>query len=287
MRKSPVEAGKVFKAIVPLRHRVQILREIAGSIRVANEVERSKWGLRLNPSSLMLKVGFVEVLQVSSEGLHELVLESEVPAQLRLDRSLRFGDPPYKNAPDCGYCDTSFAGAQRLGERLRFAHENAIRVAARSPRHTTTVRDHSPGLVAFINRELGVHLPQPSYAEKAREEPLDVTEGLDENQMYPEGMGMMVMVNRYERSAVARQKCKERYGTKCFLCDLEMGNFYGPEVAGLIHVHHLDPISSAERETDPVRDLRPVCPNCHAVIHSRRPPRTIEEVKEMLRAAAR
>ena len=33
---------------------------------------------------------------------------------------------------------------------------------------------------------------------------------------------------------------------------------------------------------DPVRDLRPVCPNCHVVIHLRHPPRAIEEVRAML-----
>ena len=38
----------------------------------------------------------------------------------------------------------------------------------------------------------------------------------------------------------------------------------------------------AEYRLDPIRDLRPVCPNCHAVIHRREPPFSIEEIKHML-----
>jgi hypothetical protein len=33
-----------------------------------------------------------------------------------------------------------------------------------------------------------------------------------------------------------------------------------------------------EYEVDPVKDLRPVCPNCHAMIHRRSPPLSIEEI---------
>jgi 5-methylcytosine-specific restriction protein A len=37
-----------------------------------------------------------------------------------------------------------------------------------------------------------------------------------------------------------------------------------------------------EYEVDPINDLIPVCPNCHAMIHRRRPAYSIEEVKKML-----
>jgi predicted HNH restriction endonuclease len=33
---------------------------------------------------------------------------------------------------------------------------------------------------------------------------------------------------------------------------------------------------------DPVADLRPVCPNCHAVLHRRIPAYSIEEVRVFL-----
>ena len=35
-------------------------------------------------------------------------------------------------------------------------------------------------------------------------------------------------------------------------------------------------------EVDPIEGLRPVCPNCHSMIHKRREAYTIEAVKEFI-----
>jgi predicted HNH restriction endonuclease len=68
------------------------------------------------------------------------------------------------------------------------------------------------------------------------------------------------------------------------VCNLNFGNVYGEELAGYIHVHHLRPLSEIKGEytVDPIKDLRPVCPNCHAVIHSRKPPYSVEDVQLMI-----
>ncbi len=62
---------------------------------------------------------------------------------------------------------------------------------------------------------------------------------------------------------------------------------YGPEMAGFIHVHHLTPLATVgpDYNIDPIGDLRPVCPNCHAVIHRRDPPYTIDEVQSLMNLA--
>jgi 5-methylcytosine-specific restriction enzyme A len=51
--------------------------------------------------------------------------------------------------------------------------------------------------------------------------------------------------------------------------------------------NHLNPVSGArgEREVDPIKDLRPICPNCHAVVHLQNPPLSITELKRMLKDA--
>ncbi|MGB8698791.1 MAG: HNH endonuclease, partial [Thermosynechococcaceae cyanobacterium] len=53
------------------------------------------------------------------------------------------------------------------------------------------------------------------------------------------------------------------------------------------HVHHIKPISEIGESyiVDPVTDLIPVCPNCHAVIHLKSSPYTPEEVSTMLHNA--
>ena len=101
-----------------------------------------------------------------------------------------------------------------------------------------------------------------------------------------EGSVCRITVNAYERSMKARTLCIEAYGTSCYICGFSFGSVYGAEAEGYIHVHHVRPLSEVrgEYEVDPVKDLRPVCPNCHAVIHSTSPPRTIAQVRAMVRS---
>lgn len=102
-----------------------------------------------------------------------------------------------------------------------------------------------------------------------------------------EGTRLSRMVKTYERSPEAREECLRHYGARCHVCSLVFEEQYGPIGKGFIHVHHVVPISEIrqEYEVDPVNDLRPVCPNCHAMIHKRTPPYTISELKEMIIAS--
>lgn len=104
-----------------------------------------------------------------------------------------------------------------------------------------------------------------------------------------EGAVCQVSVNAYERNPVARARCIAHYGSSCVVCGLHLGDVYGAVAEGYIHVHHVKPLSEirARYEVDPVADLRPVCPNCHAVIHLGGECRTIAEVKRLVRSIGR
>ena len=104
-------------------------------------------------------------------------------------------------------------------------------------------------------------------------------------QEYREGAVRRVRVNAYERDRAARQACIGYYGAACSACDLRFEDRYGEVGAGYIHVHHLVPISEIGTEylVDPIEDLRPVCPNCHAMLHQRQPPLSIEDLRGMLK----
>jgi predicted HNH restriction endonuclease len=69
------------------------------------------------------------------------------------------------------------------------------------------------------------------------------------------------------------------------VCGFDFAAVYGPLAVGFIHVHHLIPLSQAggEYKVDPVADMRPVCPNCHAVIHLGSECRQIEDIRQLLR----
>lgn len=101
-----------------------------------------------------------------------------------------------------------------------------------------------------------------------------------------EGAVKQVFINRYERNRLARNICIAHYGNKCVVCGFDFEQVYGPIGRDKIHIHHLIPLSRMQKEyeVDPIEDLRPVCPNCHLIIHSKKEPFTIAEVREMLGA---
>jgi 5-methylcytosine-specific restriction protein A len=109
------------------------------------------------------------------------------------------------------------------------------------------------------------------------------TEELASKNRY-EGSLTQIKVNKYERNQKARKECLEHHGARCVVCDFAFAEKYGPVAVGFMVVHHLTPLSDiGERyEVDPIKDLRPVCPNCHAVIHKKKPPFTIEEMRQMI-----
>jgi len=100
-----------------------------------------------------------------------------------------------------------------------------------------------------------------------------------------EGAVRKITVNAYERNPEARRQCISHYGAKCSICGFDFFGVYGEVGKDFIHVHHLKQISDIgeEYKIDPIKDLRPVCPNCHAILHKQKPPYTIDEVKRFLR----
>lgn len=100
----------------------------------------------------------------------------------------------------------------------------------------------------------------------------------------PEGASRTVTVNVYERDPNARRRCIERWGTRCSVCDFDFAATYGELGLGFIHVHHLKPLGEvrAEYALNPITDLRPVCANCHAMLHRRQPALQIETLRDLL-----
>jgi 5-methylcytosine-specific restriction protein A len=111
---------------------------------------------------------------------------------------------------------------------------------------------------------------------------------LDKAETLFEGIKKSVLVNSYERNPVARKKCIEHYGFQCVVCSCDFEKVYGDIGKGFIHVHHLTQLSDIGQgyEVDPVKDLRPVCPNCHAMLHKKNPPYTIDEMKLNIQSSA-
>lgn len=115
--------------------------------------------------------------------------------------------------------------------------------------------------------------------------PLEDVEDLNLDQHgLPEGAATKVTVNKYERNRVNRAICLHFHGTACSVCNMDFSRLYGEVGAGFIHVHHIVPVSVMKPDYcfDPRKDLIPVCPNCHAMLHRREPPYSVGELKGIL-----
>lgn len=112
------------------------------------------------------------------------------------------------------------------------------------------------------------------------------SESVDEDTL-PEGAVRRVVVNAYERNPVARRRCIEHHGYCCSVCGVLLSSLYGSIAEHFIEVHHRVPLGQIGRRyhVDPVKDLAPICPNCHAIIHRRNPALTIDEARKLLTTA--
>jgi hypothetical protein len=125
---------------------------------------------------------------------------------------------------------------------------------------------------------------KPRESKSAGEKPVYTLPSEDGICAREEGGKISVFVNRYERDPKNRSSCIKIYGAKCRVCGFDFSKKYGEIGDGFIHVHHLTPLSESGRKhkINPKDDLRPVCPNCHEMLHKKMPPFTIEELRELI-----
>lgn len=282
-------AARLFQSLWPAAAETRAIAEhMAASIRAAHAAGDACWEVTMYPHGLRLNVGQVETLTFL-EGVCRFLFQS--PLHLGADRRFEIDtsrSPVYPSVPvPSGVCNVAPSDLAALPATVRTAHEVYIRSAASLKRGSPFKRSHSPAVVEYVESALAVTLPRPSYAPaNSPGQCIDpLADELDVSQPLIEGARYQITVNAYERDPRARQLCIARHGTACVICGFSFGAAYGPVAEGFIHVHHLRPLSEigGEYEINPVEDLRPVCPNCHAVLHRRVPAFSIEEMRGFLR----
>lgn len=112
-----------------------------------------------------------------------------------------------------------------------------------------------------------------------------ISADIDEQTVYMEGRSNQMTLTKYERNPYARKACIDHYGLSCSVCDFNFEQVYGDIGKTVIHIHHLTQVAKVGKQysVDPIKDLRPVCPNCHAMIHKRKEVISIEELKSLIR----
>ena len=95
------------------------------------------------------------------------------------------------------------------------------------------------------------------------------------------------------RSRQLRNAAVEHYTSggmiPCTACSFNFGIAYVGVGDGYIQIHHLEPISfGGERELTldkAIGKVRPLCANCHVMVHRRDPWLTVEDLTDTLRVA--
>lgn len=267
--------------------RVACARLLADSVLIAHQVSSSCWSLTLFPDKIRLNVGPVEVLVLRSDEIFLIIADSE-------DAHFKRRFQSFITSPEVYYPSV------RIKQRLCYFppemiaefypiiaddHYKFIQIAARRRKRTSWESSFSPGVIHYLNSLLKTSLPMPTYFSESVQDQALFPDQVDTEKIYLEGAVSKVLVNSYERNPEARRICIDRYGVNCSVCGFGFEEAYGAVGKDFIHVHHLRPLSeiSEKYEVDPIVDLRPVCPNCHAMIHRRRPPFSIEEMRRMVK----
>lgn len=99
-----------------------------------------------------------------------------------------------------------------------------------------------------------------------------------------EGAVKKTLTTKYERSPINRALCLAAKGYSCSVCGMNFQQTYGELGREFIHVHHAVPVSKmgGNYKVDPLKELFPVCPNCHAMLHRTDPPMSIKELRTLL-----
>lgn len=109
----------------------------------------------------------------------------------------------------------------------------------------------------------------------------------ENHQTYWEGNQVTKLTTKYERNPEARAACLAEKGYSCAVCQFDFHKTYGETGKEYIHVHHTVRVADRPRpyKVNPIKDLVPLCPNCHAMTHKRIPPYSTSELKDIMSKA--
>ncbi|MCJ7443746.1 MAG: EVE domain-containing protein [Methanotrichaceae archaeon] len=130
-----------------------------------------------------------------------------------------------------------------------------------------------------------IEMPEESLSSIESTVDADLDSILEEEELF-EGKKVQKFTNYYERNSKLRSKAILFHGFKCMACDFDFEQKYGERGSKYIEVHHLNPVSSLEKETriDPEIEMAVVCSNCHRMIHRRKDDvLSLEELRKIIR----
>lgn len=290
------EIRRIIYSLLPQEKKRDLcLKIFVENINHANSYGSYKWGVHYDHKKVRLLMGSLIVCTIEQDCIW-----------LALDRELLTGLEKYQQllekANSWQWDETDYPTYKIVSSRngyyipsenhleiwpiIKLLHFEFINKVANKfgALKTTSQLKHSLALLNYLRNAVKQFIPNPAYEQMAAENNFTLPEEVLDDVSFYEGSKQRITVNAYERNAKARKICIAHYGACCQVCNLDFGKRYGEVGKGFIHVHHIKPLSDIKEEykINPTQDLIPVCPNCHAIIHKKKPPYTIEEVKRFI-----
>lgn len=136
-------------------------------------------------------------------------------------------------------------------------------------RHKLGIRDEVHG------RQILARIDRMMHRGSSEGVPIPISAGQGRKRTAAEeGNSQIRLVTVHERSPQNRRLCLQHHGYRCKACDQDLEELYGPVGFRVIHVHHERELSTlgSGYVPDPVNEMKPLCPNCHAIIHAGKGP---------------
>lgn len=307
-RTDPAIARQVIDRLLPdPRSRKVALEFLAGAIQHAHSLRPDRWGVTLQPRLVRLNVGKIETMVLYRNLVRMVFHAGNLPAGLGNTAGISWsedGKTIYGSVAGSCLCHIAADVFPSVSARIELNHRDLIARAASTSPNPRTAIGHAPGVLRYLETELGIAVPNPGNWQAGSGERHASAEALqasadtwqasavpdveEELLSAPEGRRRWQAHFRIERSKALVEAKKARVlrdtqALACEACGFDFAAFYGPSGNGFCEVHHRIALADREEGTETNLDnLAILCANCHRVIHRKSPMPTVEEFREML-----
>jgi hypothetical protein len=145
------------------------------------------------------------------------------------------------------------------------------------------INECTPALFEAVRHSV-LDLPPPAGPTKSAG-----TQGASADREFKETKKLASERYAFARNPALIRDARAIRGFECEACDFDFEATYGELGHQYIECHHVDPLGARDNPstTTTVRDVRMLCANCHRMVHRRRPPMPVEELRANLGLAPR
>lgn len=167
-RTSETYAREIIESFLPQTDvRQACLNLLADYIVQAHQFGANKWGVTLHSDHVRLNVGRIQVFVLRHNHIY-LVMDADSLSEQDGAELKKYADIPKEEYITVPRTEDVSLPAQNLPSILPLVQKSYGRLvekATKTARRTPYFKSHSPGVIAYLQKYLGKHIPEPQYHE--------------------------------------------------------------------------------------------------------------------------